>query len=48
VADALPRRLNSAFISDGDDKDTDTPEMTAKKDIIRRRKTHRLIERKKL
>jgi hypothetical protein len=48
VTDALLRRLDSASISDGDDEDNDTPEMTAKKYIIRRHKTCRLIEEKKL
>ncbi len=31
-----------------DDEDNDTPEMTVRKDLIRRRKTRRLIEKKKL
>ena len=43
VTDALLRRLNFASLSDGDDEDDDTPEVTAKKDLIRRRKTRRLI-----
>jgi len=47
VTDALLRRLNVASISDGDE-DNDTPEITARKDIIRRRKTRRLIEKKKI
>jgi hypothetical protein len=47
VTDALLRRLNAASISDGDDEDNDTPEITARKDLIRRRKTRRLIEKKK-
>jgi hypothetical protein len=48
VTDVLLRRLNSASLSDGDDDDTDTLEMTARKDLIRRRKTRRLIEKKKI
>jgi hypothetical protein len=48
VTDALLRRLNAASISDGDDEDNDTLEITAKKDLIRRRKTRCLIEKKKI
>ncbi len=48
MTDALLRRLNSASLSDGDDEDNDKYEMTARKDIISRRKTGSLIEKKKL
>jgi hypothetical protein len=48
VTDALLRRHNAASISDRDDEDNDTPEITARKDIIRRRKTRRLVEKKKI
>jgi hypothetical protein len=48
ATDALLRHHKFAFISDDVDEDNDMPEMTAKKDIIRRRKTRRLIEKKKL
>jgi hypothetical protein len=48
VTDALLRCLNVAFISDGDDEDNDTPEIPTRKDIIRRRNTRRLIEKKKI
>jgi hypothetical protein len=48
VTDALLRRLNDASISDGDDEDNDTPEITARKDFNRHRKTRRLIDKKKI
>ena len=47
IINALYRHLKAASLSD-DDEDNDTPEMTAKKDLIRRRKTRRLIEKKSL
>ncbi len=47
VTDALLRRLETASISDDEDMDGDTPERTANKDVIHRRKTRRLVERKK-
>ena len=48
ITRALLRRLNSASLSDGDDEDTDTPKMPARKNLIRRRKAHRLIEKNKI
>ena len=42
------QHLIAASISDGDDEDNDTPEITARTDLIRRRKTRRLIEKKKI
>ncbi len=48
VTDALLRRLNSAYLSGGGDEEDDTPKEMTKEGLIRRRKTRRLIERKKI
>ena len=47
VTIALPRRLKTSTLSDDDDDDNDTPEEAAKNDLIRRRKTRDLVERRK-
>ncbi len=47
IIEALLRRLKKASISDDDDEAGDTPEMTANKHVIRRRKNLRLSGKKK-
>ena len=47
VAKALLRRLESTYISGDDDEVNDDPAEAAKRELIRRRKTRRNIERKK-
>ncbi len=47
VTNALLRCLSTASVSDYEDEGNDTPEDTGKKDLIRHRKTRRLVEMKK-
>ena len=47
VANAMLRRFKNSNISDDDDDINDTLEEIDRHDLIRRRKTRRLIERRK-
>jgi hypothetical protein len=47
VTNSLLRRLKTAALSDDDDEDNDTPAEAAQRDVIRKRKTRHLLERKK-
>ncbi len=47
ITEALLRRLKKASISDDEDEAGDTFEMRVNKNLIRRRKNLRLIEKKK-
>ncbi len=47
ITAALLRRLKTTSISDDEDEPDDSPDMIAKKHILRRRKNLRLIEKKK-
>jgi hypothetical protein len=47
VTSAVLRRLKASTLSDDDDDGNDTPEEVARHDLIRRRKTRHLIERRK-
>jgi hypothetical protein len=47
MTNSLLRRLKTAALSDEDDEDNDTPAEAAQRDVICKRKTRRLLERKK-
>jgi len=47
VTNALLRRLKTCTLYDNDDDGNDTHEEDARHDLIRRSKTHRLVERRK-